>query len=101
GRSFDETQGRLTHDVALLMAGIRSPDNAAPLHRRNQLKANTVHYLFSVRNMFFLYLEGRLPIQSRIFREGRGRNGPEMRTEFENLARWSSSCSHKVPDFST
>ena len=30
GRSFDETQGRLTHDVALLMAGIRPPDNAAP-----------------------------------------------------------------------
>ena len=29
GRSFDETQGRLTHDVALLMAGIRPPDNAA------------------------------------------------------------------------
>ena len=39
GRSFNETQGRLTHDVALLMAGIRPPDNAAPLHRRNRLKS--------------------------------------------------------------
>jgi hypothetical protein len=36
------------------MAGIRPPDNAASPHRRNQLKASNVHYLFSVRNMFFL-----------------------------------------------
>ena len=35
------------------MAGIRPPDNAAPPHRRNRLKTNTVPYLFSVRNMFF------------------------------------------------
>src|SRR5665647_2190762 len=37
GRSFDDTQGRLTH-VALLMAGNRPPDNAAPPPRRNRLK---------------------------------------------------------------
>src|SRR5262249_33575150 len=43
----------LTHDVALLMAGIRPPDNATSPHRRNRLKVSNVHYLFSVRNMFF------------------------------------------------
>src|SRR6185312_5389009 len=55
GRSFDETQGRLTH-VALLMAGIRRTDNArpkSPRRRRNRLVKVNVPYLFSVRNMFF------------------------------------------------
>src|SRR5262245_58956847 len=40
------------------MAGIRPPDNAASPHRRNRLKASNVHYLFSVRNMFFSRIFG-------------------------------------------
>src|SRR5690349_3037592 len=43
------------------MAGIRPPDNAASPHRRNRLKASNVHYLFSVRNMFFSWI---LPISA-------------------------------------
>ena len=43
------------------MAGIRPSDNAASPHRRNRLKANNVHYLFSVRNMFFSWI---LPISA-------------------------------------
>jgi hypothetical protein len=40
--------------IALLMAGNRPPDNAAPAASPESTDKTNVHHLFSVRNMFFL-----------------------------------------------
>jgi len=54
--------------------------------------------------MFFYTLRDDYLFKAAFFAKAEDETGPEMRTEFENLARaylWSSSCSHKLPDFST
>src|SRR4029078_694967 len=55
GRSFNETQGRLTHDVALLMARIRPPDNAAPAAQPESTEGKRCT-LFVLRSQYVLLL---------------------------------------------